>query len=135
MHIFYLNLFKTGPFNFGDEREVTIMFWTRQFGRNNIVHDGTETFFFVNGFAQGMFDECTSPINRCKVTNNRSLLSKSEAVIFHAQDLDDIEWPDFRSPDQRWIYFNVESPQHTNSKELLKNLPKHLYFNWTLTYR
>ena len=115
---------------------MTILLWTKLFSKDDVVHDGTETFYFdANHNAEGMFERCPPPTNRCRVTNNRSLIEQSEAVIIHAQDMTDINWPEFRSPHQRWIFFNVETPLRTNSKEILKNLRHHLHFNWTFTYR
>jgi len=105
------------------------------FAKDSIVHDGTETFYFVNGYVDELFKMCPLPANRCRLTNNKSLIEQSEAVIFHAQDLADIEWPEYRSPEQRWIFFNIEPPMLTNQNDELKNLPPNLHFNWTFTYR
>jgi hypothetical protein len=80
-------------------------------------------------------NKCPPPINRCRLTNNRSLIHQSEAIIFHIRDLEGISWPEYRSPEQRWVFWNLESPIHTFNEKQLKNLPPHLHFNWTLTYR
>ncbi len=120
----------------GNERQVFIVLWTKMFTKDNLVYDVTNTFYFdANGYAEGMFDSCQPPANRCRVTNNRSLIEQSEAVLFHIQDVKGIKWPEFRSPEQRWIFFNTESPLHTYTGDQLKNLSPHLHFNWTFTYR
>ena len=121
----------------GGIRDVTILFWTKYYGAEGFLDDGTERFDFVkNEYAQGMFDKCQHPANRCRLTNNRSLLQQSQAIIFYARHLGvDLKWPLFRSPEQRWIFFNLESPLYTHHQQQLRNLPPHLRFNWTFTYR
>jgi alpha-1,3-fucosyltransferase len=115
---------------------VTILLWTKLFGRGDFIHDGTETFYFdTNANVEGMFERCPPPMNRCRMTNNQSLIQQSEALIFHSQDVAGINWPEFRSTHQRWIFFNVESPVHTVNVDIFKNLAHLLHFNWTLTYR
>ena len=104
------------------------------FGVGDVVHDGTETYYFVDGYVDRLFESCPTPANRCRVTNNQSLIEQSEAVIFNSRDLVGLKWPEFRSPEQRWIFFNIESPQNTD-KEPFVNLPPHLRYNWTFTYR
>ena len=116
-------------------RDVLILFWTKYFESETTVGGGSESFTFIQTMAEGMFEKCPQPANRCRLTNNRSLIEQSEAVIFHIRDLNGNQWPKFRSPEQRWIFFNMESPHHTRNEQLLKSLPSHLHFNWTLTYR
>ena len=118
------------------ERDITIIFWTKYHGSDKFITDYSEDFTFNKETnAEGMFDRCPPPANRCRLTTNRSLIQQSEAVIFHIRDLEGISWPKFRSPEQRWIFWNLESPMHTFNPQQLKNLPPHLHFNWTLTYR
>jgi len=138
LHLIY-NEFFTCHFQSFDSanassREVLILLWTKMFGMGNIVHDGTETYYFVDGYVDKLFERCLSPANRCRLTNNQSLIEQSEAVIFNSRDLMGIEWPQFRSPEQRWIFLNIESPQNTD-KQPFVNLPPHLRYNWTFTYR
>lgn len=118
-----------------EPREILIVFWTKYYGAEGFVDDGTERFDFVHHEAEGMFDNCQPPANRCRLTNNQSLVEQSEAIIFYARDLVDLKWPEFRSPEQRWIWFNLESPLYTHNKQQLQNLPRDLRFNWTLSYR
>lgn len=116
-------------------REVTILFWTKYYNNENFFDDGLETFNFIHNKPNGMFEHCPPPANRCRLTNNRSMVNQSEAIIFHVRDLEGLKWPEFRSPEQRWIFFNQESPNFTFQEKLLKNLSKNLRFNWTQTYR
>ena len=82
-----------------NERKVLILLWTKLFTFANVINDGTETFYFdSNNNVDGLFARCPPPKNRCRLTNNQSLIEQSEAVIFHAQDIRDIKWPGFRSP-------------------------------------
>ena len=117
-------------------RDITIVFWTKYFGTDKFITDYSKDFTFNEATnAEEMFNRCPQPANRCRLTTNRSLIQQSEAVIFHIRDLEGISWPEFRSPEQRWIFWNLESPLHTRNPQLLKNLPPHLHFNWTLSYR
>ncbi|EFX84186.1 hypothetical protein DAPPUDRAFT_4136, partial [Daphnia pulex] len=71
----------------------------------------------------------------CWTTTDRGLLNRSQAVIFHARDLDpdDLPPPGWRRPHQQFIFFNYESPVHTDLAKL--RLYFNHYFNRTMTYR
>lgn len=102
-----------------------VLFWTKYF----------ESDSFVQGNTHGMFKYCTAPANRCRLTNNRSLIEQSAAVVYHIRDFSVDDLPKFRSPKQRWVFFLMESPKYTHKDEMLKNLTEKNYFNWTMTYR
>ncbi|CAN8006880.1 unnamed protein product, partial [Ixodes hexagonus] len=68
----------------------------------------------------------------CYVTNDRSLLNQSEAVVFHVRDWRVEDLPSVRTPSQKWVWAIWESPEHTFFYEYHKI--KHT-FNWTMTYR
>lgn len=86
-------------------------------------HDKTILFYtpywdlqdFGLGFGKKPFKELKCPINNCFATNNRTLLGKDtsafDAILFHHANID---WFDLlllrRSPHQRFVFFNKESP-------------------------
>ena len=101
-------------------RRKRILFWTKYFGVDN----------FHVGFGQKPFLNC--PVSNCETTKRKNLLSTSDAVIFHPMDLWTKDVPRSRPPDQRWIFFLLESPQAWGLK-IKKPLADQ--FNWTMTYR
>jgi Fucosyltransferase, N-terminal len=96
-----------------------ILFWTTFFG----VVD-----FYV-GLGRIGFKNC--PVSDCETTNQRQLLSDSDAIIFHGRDLNRLDLPNIRSADQRWIFLLYESPLNTPDFIAYFND----MFNWTMTYR
>ena len=85
---------------------------------------------------QEMESDCGTPIP-CRFTNDRSLYSSSDAVIFHTREVErktsnwKEEMPTFRPPHQHWITFLHEAPTATL---MFVPAPYHSWFNWTLTY-
>jgi len=87
------------------------------------------------GFGQAPFQTCPSHTN-CYATDNRQYLNSMgdfDAVLFHSINFDyDQEVTSiqkWRTPHQRFVYFNAESPQTYASP----NAPG--FYNWTVTYR
>ena len=112
----------------GDVKVLPMLFWTLYYtgeSNNGIIWEQNSA----------MAGDCPSLADRCRLTNNRSLIEESLVVIFHMHDFDVDDLPKFRSPEQRWVFFNMESPLHTRKDAILKNLPQKYQFNWTLTYR
>ena len=104
-----------------ERREPLIFVWTKIFGKEQTPVS---------------FEVCPEPFNRCRMTSNRSLIKESDAVIFHARDINlKSDMPTFRSPEQRWGFYNMESPIHTGQEEEFRNLSPKFRFNMTLTYR
>jgi len=67
------------------------------------------------------------------ISNNRSLLSNADSVLFHIRDmnLSDLPNPSLRNPNQYFVFYLLESPIHTYVD--MRKLTN--YFNVTMTYR
>ncbi|OQV14248.1 putative Alpha-(1,3)-fucosyltransferase C [Hypsibius exemplaris] len=95
-----------------------ILFWNKFFGESNpYVHDKLAA--------------CRE--RGCFLTEDRRYLSRAGAVIFHVRDLDANDLPPCRDPHQRYVFFLLESPEHTGIK--LAQRPWPGFFNLTWTYR
>ena len=131
--------------------EILVLFWTSYYHSIDYVGFESERYWFskkapdnriTDNVYDGPFHRCENPVaRRCVLTNNRSLLQQSAAVIFHIRDLHlSIDMPWYRSPQQRWVFYLHESPIYTRQNfnqhlDNLPNLPDQLRFNWTMTYR
>ncbi|XP_035214497.1 alpha-(1,3)-fucosyltransferase C-like [Stegodyphus dumicola] len=95
-----------------------ILLWTSFFGNWNYL-------------PKERFSHCPRCRN-CQVTSDRSRLQESDAVIFHARDMSIADLPHIRYPHQRWVFYCLESPPHSDFSGL--QYMNHM-FNWTMTYR
>ena len=140
-----------------ESSQIVVLFWTSYYQDVDFVGFDAEKYWFwkkapgnriTDNVYDGPFNRCENPIaRRCLLTNNRSFLQQSSAVVFHTRDLNlsnDMPW--FRSPQQRWIFYFHESPVWRPHNEIFKetfnqilqslpNLPERYRFNWTMTYR
>ncbi|XP_064597457.1 alpha-(1,3)-fucosyltransferase 4-like [Liolophura sinensis] len=71
----------------------------------------------------------------CLVTRDRSLLNHSQAVLITHGRQRKKDFPKFRRPNQRWIWYMDESPYngfygHEYGYKAIRDM-----FNWTMTYR
>ncbi|XP_061719784.1 alpha-(1,3)-fucosyltransferase C-like [Cydia pomonella] len=102
----------------------------------------TEASSFPLNFLRHGFDAFTS--NDCQYTNcyvshnvsDLKALAHFDAIIFNGKDLPAMKpisyhWPPYRSPSQKYVYANVESPQNYPICDSHFND----FFNWTWTYR
>lgn len=76
---------------------------------------------------QEQFKHQKCPVNRCTVTDDRSLGRDADAVMLHHSGAR--PWTK-RPPHQVWILYMLESPYHTPGLQGVKDV-----FNWTATYR
>ena len=81
--------------------------------------------------AKELFANC--PVKNCEVVNDKTLIGKSDAVVFHAWDTKtekDLPSKEVRTFNQRWVFFNNEPPSMTQQVHSFNNV-----FNITMTYR
>ncbi|KAJ7320094.1 hypothetical protein JRQ81_019605 [Phrynocephalus forsythii] len=100
-----------------EEPSVTVLLWWPPFGHSRGLGACPP------GFGLGA----------CRLTTNRSRLQEAQAVLFHHRDLvlqGLEEMPTVRSPGQRWVWMNFESPSHSQGLRELRGI-----FNWTMSYR
>jgi hypothetical protein len=110
-----LPLYYNNSFNFtclnNHNKSYLILFWTKFFGSSMI---------------QSM-SKC--PVNNCKLTEDKTQLNKSNAIIFHMRDeIGDL--PKYRLLDQLWLFFLLESPVHSADFTRYNSL-----FNLSATYK
>uniref|UniRef100_A0A915L1N2 Fucosyltransferase n=1 Tax=Romanomermis culicivorax TaxID=13658 RepID=A0A915L1N2_ROMCU len=60
---------------------------------------------------KGWLKEC--PSYDCRISNDRSKLSKADAIAFHMRNFDLKDLPQKRKPEQYFLYYLLESPSHT----------------------
>ena len=101
-----------------DSEKNIILFWTKYFSWDNPhLHD----------------DMAQCPERRCIGTDDRSLLPRSSAVVFHARNMNPWDLPPTRQPQQKFVFFSNESPYQSYVD--LREDPWINYFNLTWTYR
>lgn len=69
------------------------------------------------------------PVTSCELLKDRSRLNESDYVIYHMRSGSDVP-PKYRPPNQRWIFFLIESPIHSADFDNFNG-----FFNHTSTYR
>ena len=119
---------KFNQFHWKPASAKKIIFWTKEF----------RTWGWA-ARAQHVLPRCN---RHCIVTNDRSELNSSDAVLFHSEDIWTNrrslaatvyntlnELPPYRNPSQVWVYWNLEPVSHTSGK-----IPSDM-FNWTTVYR
>lgn len=100
-----------------------ILFWNLYFESRN----------YEFGLGQKPFIEAGCRVTNCLTTDDRNLLNASDALLFHANDFDEIDLPQFRLPNQRYIFYNYETC--VRDKDLPIFIWTRNFFNWTMTYR
>ncbi len=72
--------------------------------------------------------------SRCYATDNRHYLpsvDQFDALLIHQRGIEWGDMPKSRSPKQRWIHWNIESPQYVTVDIAKLNG----MFNWTMTHK
>ena len=102
-----------------------ILYWTEYFGMKD----------YEFKLGNKVFKDAGCRVTNCLLTNDRSLLNYSDAIIFHINDFDDRDLPDprHRLPHQRFIYYNYETMVGFEDYPMFNKTKN--YFNWTMTYR
>ncbi|XP_070193580.1 alpha-(1,3)-fucosyltransferase C-like [Littorina saxatilis] len=128
---------KTHPLTFTNRTSFVTTFPQRQWRNASVKRILRWTGFFTDPTWEETDDRYFAPCeeSRCTMTNDRSLLDQSDAVLFHSGALFNFwrghEMPDHRLPHQVWILHNVEPPTRTPLN--LATLAG--VFNWTAWYR
>lgn len=98
----------------------TILRWTQYYGKPWVVPSGAT-----------IFQDLDCAESRCILTDNRTLINESDAILIHMRDIQTPnQLPKYRQSHQRWVFYLLESPYHTDINLTLFNG----IFNWTSTY-
>ena len=85
------------------------------------------------GFGRQPLIEAKCPVNNCFFTDDIDKFNESDVVIFFIQYMYD--FPDYRFPNQRFVFYELDSPANTKSYPFTNNHTRYNYFNWTMTHR
>ncbi len=109
--------------------DKVILFWTPYYNDSD----------YTVGFGRDPFVKNGCKFTNCITTADRNLLDKSDAVIFHAFQVNSRDLPAHRHPHQRFVFFLYETIPNTSIPCIGKCLPERQYlphyFNWTMTHR
>ena len=112
---------ENGPSSQTQKVKKKILYWNTFWGEQG----------WSVGFGDEPFRRLKCGVQNCELTENKSELESSNAVLFHIQQLEGRPPPRYSS-NQRWIFWMLESPGW--SSNLLYTKWNGL-FNWTMTYR
>ena len=120
------NVFKR--FSKEPENPKLVLFYTTLFGR--IPWPSIENDYQFNNW-----NNAACKVRNCKISYDKKDLNASDAVLFHGQDIDNLDLIKLSKTvkrfKQRWIFFIHENPIFfTKELSTLKNV-----FNWTMTYK
>ena len=88
---------------------------------------------FNLGFGRQPLIEAKCQVNNCIFTDDIDKFNESDVVIFFAQFIYDL--PNHRFPNQRFVFYQMESTVHSYAKPLKDMRIRYNYFNWTMTHR
>ena len=121
------NVFKR--FSKEPENPKLVLFYTTLFGR-------TPWPTIENDYQFNNWNNVPCKVRNCKISYDKKDLNASDAVLFHGQDIDNLDLIKLSKTvkhrfKQRWIFFIHENPIFfTKELSTLKNV-----FNWTMTYK
>ena len=98
-----------------------ILLWTKWFGHNWKKEIDSQIILKTKG---------------CEIIDDKSLLSSSDAVVFHWWDINHKVLPDLKKVGQKWVLYNWEPPPVINGRNiwpLIKFVEQRL--DWSMTYR
>ncbi|CAH1789281.1 unnamed protein product [Owenia fusiformis] len=84
------------------------------------------------GLGKEPFKRLSCPVRNCKITDDKMLLSQSDAVVFHIQQLGKL--PPVKNNHQKWVFFMLECPEWSKNYNYKSELWNRK-FDWTMTYR
>ncbi len=102
-----------------------ILYWNTFFGLKD----------FTFGFGQQPLIKAQCPVTSCSFTDDRSLFNQSDVILFSFQNLSDLDLPPYRFPHQRFVFYEMESPENTDKRPMKVPSIRYGFFNWTMTYR
>ena len=103
----------------------TILYWNTFFN----IRD------FTFGFGQQPLIDAQCPVNGCFFTDNRTLFNQSDVIVFSFQNMSLTDLPLHRFPHQRFVFYEMESPENTDPRPMKKDFIRYGFFNWSMTYR
>jgi alpha-1,3-fucosyltransferase len=107
-----------------DKTPKLILYWTPFYDRAD--------YYYGLGQSQP-FLKWKCPAYNCEVTNNKNRLNESHLVVvsmINQNEMGQLPESKSRPEHQRWIFYLIESPIHTQSFETYNN-----YFNMSVTYK
>ena len=120
----YIALYQNKSLNFEclnkNKDKKLILFWNKFFN--------DPSFGYGIG-ASEPFRKHNCPVSNCETTTDKKRLRESDIIVFHMRD-PIYKLPNYRNPNQQWVFVLYESPKHSGDFDQYNNM-----FNTTATYR
>ena len=98
-----------------------ILFWNEAYGNKN----------YGVGIGADALKKAGCPVWQCETSDNRTAVEEYDALIFHLRSWTKDDLPKVRSPNQRYVFWSIESAGFRFVNTYLMRD----FFNWTMTYR
>ena len=115
----------TTPVQLQEELVKTVLYWNSFFN----IRD------FTLGFGRQPMIDAQCRVDACSFTDNRTLFNQSDVVVFSFQNMSLTDLPLYRFPHQRFVFYEMESPENTDPRPMEKDFIRYGFFNWSMTYR